>query len=117
LASHIKGETTSDEIASVCLAINTAESAAYLLKHLPQKTDAPQRRTWIEHIARHGSFEDVGALAKLVRSAPDASLARQVGDLKAVQSGQQLNRQPQHPELRTWAASVAAQLLDQVRDQ
>jgi len=117
LQSRIEQDTTSDEIASVCLGINSAESAAYLLNHLRLRPKSASRTDWITHVARYGKQEEIGSLTKLLREQSGRDLSKQVAALEAINTGQSFGNAQPHPEFLAWATDVASALLDQVRTQ
>jgi putative heme-binding domain-containing protein len=105
------------EVASVCLAIPTQESAVYLLNVLDVEPQPREGLEWTSHIARHGTREAVAALINILREPTQKDFPRQVAALRAIKAATD-GAPARRPEaFAEWASAVVTQLLERVRDQ
>ncbi|MGL4551532.1 MAG: DUF7133 domain-containing protein, partial [Gemmataceae bacterium] len=99
-------------IADVALGVPTAESAAWLVKHLAaEKYDLGSLDRFAHHIARHGDDATRTALLAFARASDPESLSHQGTLVRAVARGLQERGAAVEGPARAWADSVAGRLL------
>ena len=102
-------------VADVCLAIPSAESAAFLLDHL--KGRSPREagfRDRLRHAARHGSPSDLEEWVMACRQRADLDRSVQFEWFQAVEQGLSQRGSAPGPSIRLWAAELAkASLADE----
>lgn len=100
-------------VAEVLIAAPSAESAAFLLNYLERYTvDAGEAQTFLEHIARHLSDDQVSAAISFARKYAAGDVYRQQELLRSIRHGLAQRGITAPETLRRWALELAAELLD-----
>jgi putative heme-binding domain-containing protein len=111
--------STADElaIASVAVAVPTAEAAGYLIAHiqqLPESSDTLLR--YVRHVARYGSDDAVRSLLACCQSRRSQGLVFQAALFKAIQQGTEERGSYLGKDARQWGTQLARKLLDTPQD-
>jgi putative heme-binding domain-containing protein len=100
-------------IADVAIGVSSPESAHYLLEHLKRDVSpGGSLLSFIHHVARHGTADDVKSLVAFCRDNKPANLSHQADLVREVERGSQERGTGLSPEARTWAVEVTDKLLD-----
>lgn len=95
-------------IAEVALGVPSAESAAFLLAHLPQ---GPELMRQVHHIARHGAEGSDKALLTFAQGDRPTDLRHQAALFKAIQQGTQERGGKLGEATRGWAEELTGKML------
>ncbi len=112
LPSEQWSERDARAVADVSLGVDSAESAAYLIRHL-RKYDEPtdMLNRCVHHIARHGDEAATKELLAFVRGKEPRNLGRQATLFHEMQRGTQERGAKLAEPVRAWAVELTGRLL------
>ena len=109
-------EAASQELLELSLAINTAESASFIMARLQKKEEiTTQVLPLVHHVARFSSPRDAKSVISLIRSKLTTDPIQQLALLNTLRVAGEQRGQTVDASLRDWAVELAGKLLDSSR--